>query len=123
MRGRPSVLTQELNYTLGSKGQGRSRGPGTRPRADTSQRGSQKRLPAVSVLVPGQPTVLRRVEGQREEFLQLADAQGGRREEGSGGKERKKEWRGRKRPSRGISTAPSAMADQTKPNSEPPLPS
>ena len=75
------------------------------------------------MLVPGQPTVLRRVEGQREEFLQLADAQGGRREEGSGGKERKKEWRGRKRPSRGISTAPSAMADQTKPNSEPPLPS
>lgn len=35
---------------------------------------------------PCQPTVLRRVEGQREEFLRLADPQHERREEGSLGK-------------------------------------
>lgn len=64
-------------------GQGRGKGPGIWHGAHASQHPSQKQFPAGSVLVPSQPTVLRRVEGQREEFLQLADPQGGRREEGS----------------------------------------
>lgn len=38
------------------------------------------------LLVPCQPTVLRRVEGQKEEFLRLADPQHERKEDGSLGK-------------------------------------
>lgn len=58
---------QEVNST-----QGRGKGPETWQRAHASQDPSQKQFPAGSVLVLGQSTVLRRVKGQREEFLQLA---------------------------------------------------
>lgn len=69
---------QEVNST-----QGRGKGPKPWQRAHASQDPSQKQFPAGSVLVLSQPTVLRRVKGQREEFLQLTDPQRRRREEGS----------------------------------------
>lgn len=96
------VLNARIEFHPGWEGQGCGEGPETWRRAHASQHPSQKQFPAGSLLVLCQPTVLRRVKGPREEFLQLADPQRGRREEGSqgnglsrlGGRRRGREGRG-----------------------------
>lgn len=57
-----------IEFHHGQEGQGRGKGPRTWQGAHASQPPSQKQLPAGRLLVPRQPTVLRRLEGQREEF-------------------------------------------------------
>lgn len=92
-----------IEFHPGQERQGRGKGPGPWPEAHASQRPSQKQLPAGRLLVPRQPPVLRRLEGQREEFSSWQTLNLRAEREGVHARGRK-ESQGRKRPTEGTST-------------------
>lgn len=107
-----------IEFHPGQEDQGRGKGPRPWQGAHASQHPSQKQLPAGRLLVPRQPPVLRRLEGQREEFSSWQTLNWRAEKEGvytRGRKERREEAHGRH-----VNNL--AMADPTRANLRVPLP-